>query len=334
MRFHTAIVAAALVTVLLPSPAAGKKRPTVDSKNGDTCFADPETDKNCPGTGDVGAICYCCYDDGCWICGTTPLPGDECEWDPSYRAAMAPLGYGLMSTEDPHKVTQQALITLLEKKNVVTKKALVEEVMTARNARVQGALERGKLKDSVATQKVINGYFHATVVPRLKRCWDRVQGSGTVEMQYRYELDSREAWAFRSIRAGRSDLPKDQTEAAVSCMQEAASGTSFPREKRGKATFYLIDWVWPVPLPPDADRQIEMMRGAAGGAGGGCDGRGAPARCVTCSGSPLTCMYVCVGSSTCEVQATTPGGFNSICSEGGQCASGGPFGVVGGIYIY
>jgi hypothetical protein len=82
------IVAIFLMLILLSS-AEGKPRPTVDDPSGDTCFSDPTTDKNC-GDKDSGAICYCCYDDGCWICGNTPLPGDECVWDPKYSSKSLP----------------------------------------------------------------------------------------------------------------------------------------------------------------------------------------------------------------------------------------------------
>ena len=115
MKSRIAIVGVMSLTLLVSSPATGKNRPTVDADNGDTCFADPGTDKNC-NTGGSGAICYCCYDDGCWICGTNPLPGNECVWDPKYRALSPSLSIGLMSTEDPHDATQDALITLLQKK--------------------------------------------------------------------------------------------------------------------------------------------------------------------------------------------------------------------------
>jgi hypothetical protein len=82
------MVVAVFLTLVLLSSADGKPRPTVDEPNGDTCMGDPTTDKNCGGGNDVGAICYCCYDDGCWVCGNTPLPGDECVWDPAYRTQM------------------------------------------------------------------------------------------------------------------------------------------------------------------------------------------------------------------------------------------------------
>lgn len=196
------------------------------------------------------------------------------------------------------------------------------------------AADDGKFKATVAAQKKINRYFHGTVVPKLKTCWSRVSGKGMVEVRYLYTADAKGGWSFKTIQASRSDLPKDQEKAAMACMQQAVSGTSFPKEKTEKAKSYSISWVWPLPMPPDADRQVARMWGSSGGEGGGCDGHGASARCVTCKGSPLTCVYVCAGSDTCEVQATKPGGFDSICSEGGQCASGGLFGLVGTMVMY
>jgi hypothetical protein len=190
-----------------------------------------------------------------------------------------------------------------------------------------------RFQATVATQKRINRYFHGSVTPRLKTCWSRLSSKGTIEIRYLYGGGAK-GWSFQSIQASRSDLPKDQEKAAVACMQQAVAGTSLPKEKTEKGKTFSISWVWPVPLPPDADQQVARMWGSSGGAGGGCDGHGSAARCLTCKGSPLTCVYVCVGSDTCEVQATKPGGFDSICSEGGQCASGGSFGLAGTMVIY
>lgn len=197
----------------------------------------------------------------------------------------------------------------------------------------QSAPKNPRFEATVTAQKRINRYFHGSVVPRLKSCWGRLSGKGTIEMRYVYDNGAK-GWSFRSIQASRSDLSRDQEKAAVACMQQAVAGTSFPKEKTEKAKSFSISWAWPIPLPPDADQQVARMWGSSGGEGGGCDGHGATARCLTCSGSPLTCVYVCVGSDTCEVQATRPGGFDSICSEGGQCASGGPFGLAGTMVIY
>jgi hypothetical protein len=194
-------------------------------------------------------------------------------------------------------------------------------------------LEGGKLKESVATQKRINRYFHTAVVPNLKTCWDRVQGKGTIEMQYLYEDDAKGGWTFKTLKSGKSDLPKGQDEVALACMQKAVTGTSFPRESDTGAS-YSIDWNWPVPMPPDAAQQYEIMLMSAGGAGGGgCDGHGARARCVTCSDH--SCIYVCVGSDLCTIPASSPDpSVIRMCSESGTCASGGPFGVVGAETLY
>jgi hypothetical protein len=338
MKLRFVMVTVAFLTLVLSSTGEGKPRPTVDADNGDTCFNDPTTDKNCGGGQDpVGSICYCCYDDGCWICGTTPMPGDQCVWDDHYRAQIGPpplTGPLSISPQSGQRATQEALINLLEKKRVMTRKEILEEIMRVRKASMEDALEGGRLKESVAAQKRINRYFHTVVVPKLKTCWDRVEGKGTIEIKYRYEDDAKGGWTFKALKGGESSLPKGQDEVALACMQKAVTATSFPREKSDTGASYLMIWDWPVPLPPDAAQQVERMVGSSGGEGTGCDGHGAPARCVTCSGSPLTCIYVCVGSDTCEVGATTPGGFDSICTEGGQCASGGLFGVVGGVIMY
>jgi len=327
------MVMAMFLTLVLLSPAEAKRRPTVDNPNGDTCFGDPTTDKNCQGSDD-GAICYCCYDDGCWICGITPLPGDECVWDPAYRTQVGTLPQTgpLITPQSGNRTNQEALINLLEKRGVVTKKELLEEMMRIRKADIEGRLEGGRLKESVAAQKRINRYFHTVVGPKLMTCWDRVQGKGTIEIQYRYEDNGKGGWEFKKLNGGKSSLPEGQDEVALACMQSAVAQTSFPKDGDAGDSF-SISWNWPVPLPPDAAQQIERMLGSGGGEGGGCDGHGASAKCVTCSG--INCITVCVGSDPpCTITIDpTPGHFNT-CTEGGKCASGGPFGVVGGFTIY
>ncbi len=193
-------------------------------------------------------------------------------------------------------------------------------------------LEGGRLKESVATQKRINRYFHTVVVPKLNTCWNQVQGNGTIEMRYWFKDDEKGAWTVKTLSSGKSNLSKGQDEVALACMQKAVAGTSFPREGDSGAS-YFIDWNWPVPMPPDAAQQVVKMMGSGGGEGGGCDGHGAPARCVTCSDH--SCIYVCVGFDTCTIPANSPDpSVIRMCSEAGLCASGGPFGVVGGMVMY
>src|SRR6185369_4563699 len=77
-----ALVVMAPLALFGTTAADAKNRPTVDDPYGRTCFADPSTDK-----GAGGAISYCCYDNGCWICNSgSPLGRGNCVWDPGYRA--------------------------------------------------------------------------------------------------------------------------------------------------------------------------------------------------------------------------------------------------------
>ena len=197
-------------------------------------------------------------------------------------------------------------------------------------------LEGGKLQESVATQKRINHYFHDEVMPKLKTCWDRVQGAGTIEMVYRYENDMRGEWVFKTLEAGITDLSESQKAAALACMQTAAMGTSFQREASDTGDSFLISWVWPVPMPPDAEQQIARMFDSSGGGGGGCDGHGKAAKCMTCGGSPVDCLTVCVGENPpCTITySPAPNTLKTCSCGGGKCASGGLFGVVGGMIMY
>lgn len=335
MKLRFGLLAAALLTSLWSPPAEGKNRPTVDDGRGRTCFADTETDQGC-----FGAICYCCYDNGCWICGRTEKPSDQCVWDDSYRAKIGTSLETEPLSVDPQsgdRVAEEALINVLEEKKVTTRKELLEEIMKVRKARIRGALENGKLEESVATQKRINRYFHSVVMPKLKTCWNQIQGSGTIEMQYSYEDKAKEGWAFKTLKVGKSDLPKGQDEVALACMQKAVTATSFQKEKGDVGASYSINWSWPVPFPTDAPQQAEAMFRSNGGSGeGGCDGHGAAASCVTCAGYPVSCVAVCVGGNPpCEMtENPLRGGFRRSCQVGTGCASGGSFGVVGGWVIY
>jgi hypothetical protein len=66
-----------------------------------------------------------------------------------------------------------------------------------------------------------------------------------------------------------------------------------------------------------------------GGGSGGCDGKGTPASCASCSGG--NCIAVCVGAEGCVTWLDKGG--RSMCLDGGVgCASGGS--KVGGISSY
>jgi hypothetical protein len=132
-------------------------------------------------------------------------------------------------------------------------------------------LEGGKLQESVATQKRINRYFQSEVMPKLKTCWERVQGEGTIEMIFRYENNTRADGHLR-----RSKLEND-TEGRPPPPWRAWDAVAAPRSKRASDTAesYLIDWVW-LFYAADAEQQIARMFGLAEGEGGGCDGHGRP----------------------------------------------------------
>lgn len=195
----------------------------------------------------------------------------------------------------------------------------------------------GSLKQSVATQKRLNRYFHDTVVPKIETCWKNIQGKGTIEMKYFYAKDGKGGWEFQKLDVGESSLPEGQDAVALACMQGAVSNTSFPEEAGDDQESYFISWHWPVPFPVDAAEQVEaMFLDNGGGEDPGCDGNGAPASCWNCTGGgpgkPLKCLKVCVGYQECSIvhdQYPLP-----HCKAKTKCASGGPFGVVGGTFIF
>jgi hypothetical protein len=198
------------------------------------------------------------------------------------------------------------------------------------------------LKQTVATQKRLNRYFHSAVVPKMKQCWARVQGAGVISIEFTYTRKGRQ-WAWEKLAGRKSTLPRDQDAVALRCMEQAVRSTSFSVADDDKGDKYMIVWNWPVPWPADADRQAEaMFRAMAGGGSGGCDGQGAASACVNCvtdGGGRYSCETTCVGYSTCrivnEVVPESKRGFKYIsqrCEGSGGCASGGPFGLATDLY--
>ena len=188
------------------------------------------------------------------------------------------------------------------------------------------------LEKTTTTQQRLNRYFHADVMPKLKNCWSRLQGKGTIEMEHSYRRDANGKWVAAELTIGKSTLAKEQNAVALQCMQDSVQGTAFPAEGRdGKGTSYVANWTWPVPFPANADTLTNNMFSAKpkGGGGGGCDGHGALAKCWTCDNGK--CLKVCVGFKTCKI--TFFKGI-SYCGTDGDCASGGPFGVTGGVVMY
>lgn len=188
------------------------------------------------------------------------------------------------------------------------------------------------LEKTTTTQQRLNRYFHSDVIPKLRNCWSRLLGKGTIEFEHSYRKDASGKWIADKLTASRSTLRRGQEAVALQCMRDAVRGTAFPVEGGdGNARGYTINWTWPVPFPTNSVELTSAMFASKpkGGGGGGCDGRGALAKCYICDNK--TCVKVCVGYKTCKIYTTLNGTF---CTESEDCASGGPFGVTGGSVIY
>ncbi|HSB29534.1 MAG TPA: hypothetical protein VLE19_16830 [Pyrinomonadaceae bacterium] len=190
------------------------------------------------------------------------------------------------------------------------------------------------IERQVSTQQRINRYFHGDVVSRLKSCWSNVQSKGRIAFKYIYtKVDSQ--WMFSRVETEQSTLPGRQAKVALRCMSEAVRGTSFPSDgAESQQNTYVVTWTWPVPFPTNAAQLTSAMFAAkpTGGSNtGGCDGRGAPAKCLICTpaNGTATCERVCVGYKQCTLSSST-----DTCRLQDACASGGPFGVGGGTIIY
>lgn len=181
---------------------------------------------------------------------------------------------------------------------------------------------------TISTQQRLNSYFHSDVIPKLKNCWTRVQGKGTIEIEHTYTKEASGKWVSENVAVIKSTLPRRQDTVALQCMQDSVRATSFSSQvSDGNEQRYVVRWTWPVPFPANAAEQTAAMFRSNGGVGegGGCDGHGAQPSCYTCD-STSSCIPVCVGYKSCLLG----GGKNPTCTAFSSCASGGPFGVAGG----
>ena len=78
----------ALIALMISVPSEARNRPTVGPSDPtsayDICLTGGGDTNAGSGAGGkcAGAICYCCYDDGCFICNNV---GGDCTWDPKAR---------------------------------------------------------------------------------------------------------------------------------------------------------------------------------------------------------------------------------------------------------
>jgi hypothetical protein len=165
--------------------------------------------------------------------------------------------------------------------------------------------EAASVDKDVQSQNRINGFLYAALVPKLQSCWASIKGKGEISFKYTYKRDGSN-WLWQEEEVESSTLPTDQSAAAQKCMQDAASGSSFPMEAseavRKSDTFHL-HWSWPVPFPPDVRTMALMISTNPGGGSGEC-----PKSCVdcVCKGGP--------GPSKCSC-TTSCSGYTGPCTE-------------------
>jgi hypothetical protein len=186
---------------------------------------------------------------------------------------------------------------------------------------------------TIAAQSRVNRYLHHQVVPKITDCWSQLTGNSKIALVHTHIHDGAGRWVLQSIEIEESTLPTGEDFVALRCMRDAAALTSFPLlptdHSQGSFVFH---WTWPVPL--QRSESAALFSGAGGGLGkGGCDGDGTAPRCKACWCHYLSpsckCINVCVGTVTCQTSSETPLCFH----ETGQCVSGGPWGLVGGVFV-
>jgi hypothetical protein len=174
------------------------------------------------------------------------------------------------------------------------------------------------LQRTVTTQRRFNRYFQQDVTPRLKDCWARIKGRGSVEIQYTYRKDPSGKWVTDHLAIKRSTLPRGQEVLALQCMQDSVRNTNLPSDS-GEST-YVLFWNWSVPLPSSFPLTAIDNDPFPPEGGGGCDGKGQPARCWLCLEGH--CQPACFGGEACM-------GGGRTCRVRGDCGTGGIYGVMG-----
>jgi hypothetical protein len=176
------------------------------------------------------------------------------------------------------------------------------------------------LERAVTTQRKFNRYFQKDVItPKLKDCWARIKGRGSVEIQYTYQKDATGRWTADHVAVSSSTLPRGQEVVALQCMQDSVRGTDLPSDS--SESTYTLYWSWPVPMPANLPQTATQI--SAGGLGAnGCDGQGSPPHCWKCAVGG--CRPSCFGGEACRIY-----GSPRTCRVAGDCGTGGVSGVMG-----
>lgn len=147
-----------------------------------------------------------------------------------------------------------------------------------------------------------------------------------MDLTYRKSGDG---WAFEKVALTKSTL-SGQDAAALQCMQEALSATSFSVDtgdgRERAANEFVLRWVWPVPLPTKGSQMAARMSGSGGL--GDVQGR---SDCVTRTEYPygLKCVAKKSGGYiNCQEHGT------NTCSYGPSTCLTGTYGMGGRSVIY
>jgi hypothetical protein len=182
---------------------------------------------------------------------------------------------------------------------------------TPQTAARSSQIEPAELQRTVTTQQRHNRYFHSSVMPKLKNCWGRIKGRGTVEIRHTYGKSSQNRWVPNRLVITKSTLSRIESAIAQRCMQHAVTGTSFSVEALdGQAQRYTLHWTWPVPFPSN-EKELARVGGYE-------------LNCWTCFDG--RCKASFTGSDECDSSSKS-------CVSYGVCATGGPYPVGGGAII-
>jgi hypothetical protein len=193
-------------------------------------------------------------------------------------------------------------------------------------------------ESTIAMQNRINRHIHREIVPKLKTCWDGLEGKGTVDAKFEYRRHGTR-WVLANSSVRSSTLAESQEQLALRCLQQAVRDNSFAVVAADAETDeFHLNWSFPVPWPKDIAEAAQRMIDTGGG-GGGCGGsENPPPACFDCGylqvlpGLPGVsfCQKVCAGYLTCRHE---PHGCN-VGPISPQCATGSTFGNQGGVVLY
>jgi len=198
---------------------------------------------------------------------------------------------------------------------------------TTRVPQVTSRINEQRLLRTITTQQRLNRYFHNDVIPKLRDCWSRLRGVGTIQIDHNYARTDNGRWVVKDLTVGSSTLLRGQEPLALRCMQRAVGRSSFPvTSDDGDSKEYVVKWTWPVPFPSNEEEQTRAMFSAKGPLGASGCGYSSP-NCVDCANTGLRCIDVCNGYHYCSL-----GGGG--CASSHRCTTGSAFGVAGTTVLY